>query len=329
MKISDFAKNVERLINPLEIGALQFLQTFTQKLPKAIQKNLVKDSAAKIPYMGFVVEPYAFFLCYEIKNEEMANKLLPEGFKLVKTKIFEDDEPKNYCIFGCFKAHTSAFFGARVEFYIIAEDQSTGLLSWIIVDYDTNTLSYDNKHALRLPNSTNGVITINHSGRVFVDMVNNDGNRGLVASCDITKGKMKKLDQRLWLEGNLSIGYGNELSAGDVGMFSLKFEPEEMAQALEIKLEDLNLELNKWYPGMFGDKPDQVLCFPYAQHFISDSPGRSSRLKNRDELVSSVKAIHFPNLEVFSTKPIKQMFLIGTGITWIIILIVMILLAIF
>ncbi len=328
MNKSKFAKNVERLINPLETGALQYLQTFSQKLPKSVQKNLVKDSAAKIPYMGFVVEPYAFFLAYEIKDEAMANKLLPEGFKLVKTKVFEDDEPKNMCIFGCFKAHTSAFFGVRVEFYIIAEDQSTGLLSWIIVDYDTNTLSYDNKHALRLPNSTNGVITINHSGRIFVDVVNNDGNRGLVLDCDITKGKMKKLDQRLWLEGNLSIGYGNELSDGDVGMFSLKFEPEEVAQALEIDMEQLSLEFNKWYPGMFNEKPDRILCFPYAQHFISDSPGRASRLKNKEDLISSIKAIDFKSLEVFSTKPIKKMLLTGIVISWLIILIIMILLAV-
>jgi hypothetical protein len=272
---------------------------------------MVKSSAQKIPYMGFVVEPYAFFLCYEITDPNKAKELLPEGFELVKTKIFEKDEPKYYCIFGCFKAHTSAFFGVRVEFYIIAEDQSTGLLSWMIVDYDTNTISFDNKNALRSPNSDKGVVTINYAGRLFVDVINNDGERGLRLDCDITKGKMAKLDQRLWLEGNLSIGYGNELSAGDVGIFSLKFDPGEVEQALEIPLSALNLELNKWYPGMFAKKPSKVLCFPYAQHFISDSPGSTSKLKNKEELVKSIEAIDFENLEVFSSKPIKKMILIG------------------
>ncbi len=101
--------------------------------------------------MGFVVEPYSSFLCYEIADIDKAKSLLPDGFKLIKTKVFENDEPKYYCIFGCFRAHTSAFWGARTEFYIIAEDQKTGLLSWIIVDYDTDTISYDKKMALDRP----------------------------------------------------------------------------------------------------------------------------------------------------------------------------------
>jgi hypothetical protein len=80
---------------------------------------------------------------------------------------------------------------------------------------------------------------------------------------------------------------------------------------------------------MFKDKPDRILCFPYAQHFISDSPGRASRLKNKEDLISSIKAIDFKNLEVFSTKPIKKMLLTGIVISWLIILIIMILLAVF
>jgi hypothetical protein len=315
MNKNAYSKGVERMVNPIEVGALQFLQTFTGQLPKSVQKKLVKTSAKKIPYMGFVVEPYAFFLCYEIKDFEKANKLLPDGFELVKTKIFEDDEPKYYCIFGCFKAHTSAFFGVRVEFYIIAEDKKTGLLSWMIVDYDTNTISFDNKNALRSPNSNKGIITINYSGRLFVDVHNNDGQRGVTLDCDITKGKMTKLDQRLWVEGNLSIGYGNELSAGDVGIFSLIFDPGEVAQALEIPLNAMNLEVNKWYPGMFEEVPSKILCFPYAQHFVSDSPGGESRLNNEAELIKTVESIDFNNLEVFSSKPIKKAILIGIVIS--------------
>jgi hypothetical protein len=310
-----FSKAVESLVNPMEVGALQFLQTFPQKLPKSLQKKLVQSSADKIPYMGFVVEPYAFFLCYEIIDLEKAQALLPPGFDLIKTKIFEDDEPKYYCIFGCFKTHTSAFWGARVEFYVIAEDKKTGLLSWIIVDYDTNTLSYDNKNALRLPNSNKGLITINYSGRIFVDIKRDDKSRELVLDSEIERGKMKGLDQRLWLEGNLSIGYGRILSDGNVDIFSLKFDPGEVEKALQIPLDALNLESNQWYPGLFEAVPSQVLCFPYAQHFISDSPGRSSNLKNKEELVAEIESIDFENMEVFSTKSFKTMFIVGGAIS--------------
>jgi hypothetical protein len=315
MKNKYFAKNVEKLISPMEIGALQFLQSFVQILPKNIQRKLVKSSASKIPNMGFVVEPYAFFLCYEIINLEQARELLPDGFDLIKTKIFDDDEPRYYGIFGCFKVHTSAFFGSRVEFYVIAEDKSTGLLSWIIIDYDTNTLSYDEKHALCLPNSKTGLITIDFNSRLFVDMKRDDKSRGLVSSCVIENGKMKKLDQRLWLEGNLSIGYGKYLSDTGAEIFSLKFQPGEVEKALNIPMESLDIEENTWFPGLFKETPSQVLCFPFAQHFISDSPGTASNISDSDSLVAAVDSIDFENMEVFSTKSFKTMFLVGGTIS--------------
>ncbi len=268
--------------------------------------------------MGFVVEPYSFFLFYEISDLEKATNLLPDGFKMIKTKVFEEDEPKYYCVFGCFRAHTSAFWGVRAEFYIIAEDKQTGLLSWIIVDYDTNTISYDSGNGLRSPNSSRAVVTINHRGMLFVDIKRDDDNRELVCDANIEKGEMTKLDQRLWLEGNLSIGYGRVLSENDADIFSLKFEPLEVEKALKIPTDSLEIESNTWYPGLFKSLPSQIVCFPYAQHFVSDSPGHSSNLKNRDELIAAEENIDFSKLEVFSTKSFKVMFIVGSIVSFLV-----------
>ncbi|MEI6267108.1 MAG: hypothetical protein WCP14_04450 [bacterium] len=323
-----FAKGVEHLVDPISVGSLHFIQQFNRLLPKPIQKMLVKSSSKTIPFMGFVVEPYSSFLFYEITDIDQANELLPPGFKLVKTRAFEGDELKYYCIFGCFRAHTSAFWGVRSEFYIIAENEKTGLLSWVIVDYDTNTISYDEKNGLRGPNSSKSVVTINHRGTLFVEITRDDGSRKLAYDMNIERGKMKSLDQRLWLEGNLSIGYGRNLSDNNADVFSLKFEPCEVEKALEIPEDSLLLKSNTWYPGLFADKPSQVVCFPYAQHFVSDSPGSSSNLKNEEELISAVKKINFDNIEVFSTKSFKTMFLLGilASLTTTIILIVLLIL---
>ena len=47
-----------------------------------------------------------------------------------------------------FRIHTSVFWGARVEFYLVAENTKTGLLSWVMMDYISDTISYDEKHGL-------------------------------------------------------------------------------------------------------------------------------------------------------------------------------------
>lgn len=326
MEKEKFVKGVENLVNPIDVGSLHFIQSFNKLLPKAIQEKLVNSSAKETPYMGFVVEPYATFLCYEIENVEWAKKLLPDGFQLIKSKVFDDDDPKYICIFGCFTSHTSAFWGSRVEFYIIAEDTKTGLLSWIIVDYDSNTISYDKRDGLRDPNAHNAVVTTDCEGKIYVDVKKNDGGRELVFDCDFESGKFGPLDQRLWLEGNLSIGYGSEFDGKDASIFSLKFNPCEVRRGVNIPLESVNVSSNSWYPGLFKDMPFRVLSFPYAQHFVSDSPGSSSNLKNEKELVEAVESIDFDSIKVFSTKSFKTMFLVGSIVSFLITTVLIVLL---
>ena len=326
MNKTNFAKGVERLIDPISVGTLHFMQTFNQLLPKSIQKKVVKSSSNKTPYMGFVVEPYSLFLCYEIKDINKAKLLLPDGFKLIKTKIFTDDEPKYYCIFGCVRAHTSAFWGSRTEFYVIAEDQTTGLLSWIIIDYLTDTISYDSKNGLSSPNSNQSVMTIDYNGTILIDIQKKDNSHKLKLEANIEKSEMKHLDQRLWLVGNLSIGYGRNLSDNGADIFALKFEPGEVEKALTIPVSSLSLESNTWYPGLFSKDPSQIVCFPYAQHYISDSPGHSSVIKNKNELISAIDAIDFNKIRVFSTRSFKIMFLVGMVVSFTITVILVLLL---
>ncbi len=316
-----FSEGVERLVNPISVGSLHFIQMFNKLLPKAVQKWLVSFSSKKIPFMGFVVEPYSFFLCYEIADTDMAKSLLPDNFELIKTSIFQDDDPKYYCIFGCFRAHTSAFWGVRNEFYVIAEDKKTGLLSWIIIDYDTDTISYDNQNGLRSPNCRSAILTTDYTGTVIASIQNNDHSRGLEFKAALDKGCMKKLNQRLWLEGNLSVGYGRVLSQNSADIFSLRFQPGEAAQALDIPLQSLNIDNNKWYPGLFNSTPARAVCFPYAQHLVSDSPGHTSKLQNKNQLKAANAAIDFSAAKTFSAKSFLVVFAVNVAVSTIIIII--------
>lgn len=302
MKHPRFIKGVERLIDPMTVGALHFVQPLNKLLPKPIQKAFVNSSAKKIPYMGFVVEPYAFFLCYEIADRAQAEALLPDGFHLIKTSVFANDTPRYYGIISCFRSHTSTFWGTRAECYVIAEDEKTGLLSWVIVDYDSDTISYDTKNGLKSPNARKSVHTTDYDGRLYVDIARDDHSRRIAFTADIADIKQSPLDQRLWLEGNLSVGYGKILSENKADIFSLTFNPEEVASALIVPADKFQLEENSWYPGLFKDTPSTLVCFPYAQHFVSDSPGASSAIQDEKELVAAAKKIDFDTTPTFSAK---------------------------
>lgn len=315
-----FTTGTEKLIDPISVGSIHFLQQFNSLLPKRIQKSMMKSSSKKYPLMGFVVEPYCFFLCYKITDLDKASALLPDGFKLIKTSVFTDDEPEYYCIISVFRLHTSTFWGLRTECYVIAEDEKTGLESWIIIDYDSDTISYDSKNGLRSPSSKHAVLTTDYNGTLIAEIDNQDSGRKLVFSADIKNCPNRQLDQRLWLEGNLSIGYGRVLSDGKADTFSLRFNPDEVREAMEIPLKNLKLEANTWYPGLFENQPTHLVCFPYAQHFLSDSPGSSSQLKNRASLLQAVESVDFSKIKAFSTESFRKMFIINLAISSLIII---------
>ena len=55
-----------------------------------------------------------------------------------------------------------------------------------------------------------------------------------------------------------------------------------------------------------------MACFPFAQHFLSDSPGQSSQIKNEEELIKAISNVNFHSMKTFNTQSLKTAFIIGT-----------------
>ncbi len=306
-----FTKNIEKMVDPIDVGTIHFMQSYSEKTPVSFQNKMIQKGAEKNPYMGFVVEPYSFFLCYEIKDVDFAQQLLPNNYQLIKTAIIEGEEPKYYGIFGTFNVHSSAFWGTRMEFYIIAENKETGLLSWVIVDYDTNTISFDQKQGLIAGNTISCVFTTNFDGEIIVDIQGKENERKLIVEAQIKSSKEVLLCHRLWLEGNLSISYGRKLAGDEGHSFAVSFNPNEVKKAMQIPLENICLSENTWYPGLLEKNPSVSVYFPFAQHYLSDSPGHYSEIKNEEELVDFVENVDFSQFSNYSSQSIKKGFLVG------------------
>lgn len=69
--------------------------------------------------------------------------------------------------------------------------------------------------------------------------------------------------------------------------------PEEMAGAWEIPLEDVVVEEVSWYPEALGGELAQAACFPFAQHMLSDSPGKSTFYGSKEALRQAAEATRF------------------------------------
>lgn len=283
-----FIMKTETMVTPEKVATVFQGAQMLKKLPLGIQKFIMKKASRKDPDIGFIVEPYSCFLAYEIHDTREAEKFLPPDYRWVSASIFEDTPPRPCAIIGTFNIHTSVFWGSRYEFYLIAENKKTGLLSWIIHDYESNTISYDPGRGFLMPSTLRSVLTTSYQGELIVDMAGKESGNRLSISADLKQGSFHRLNQRLWIEGNLSVDYGESLSGGQAKPFGLVFDPEEMSQALKIPPEAVEIRQNTMGTDILGDAPFEVCCFPYAQHFLTTSVPMGCALKNRGDLEEAV-----------------------------------------
>ncbi len=71
-----FVSHTEQAVSPRDVGRLYQRAEALAKLPVRLQR-WIADHAGGDPSIGFVVEPYAFFLANEITDEDAATALLP------------------------------------------------------------------------------------------------------------------------------------------------------------------------------------------------------------------------------------------------------------
>ena len=294
-----FIKGVESLINPMEVSNLLFLQQIKGLLPPNLLKKLLFRASKNTPYIGFVIEPYSLFLFFKLRNIEYAKSMLPDRYELTKTKLFADDEPDYYMGVGNLSTRASTFWGTRQESYLIVTDKKTGLLSFIFIDILSNTIIALPTKGIVDPNCKRAIFTTSSKGEVFLDIQEEKTNRKLVFTGSIKKGKMRSLDQKLWLMGNTSIGHSKNLAEGDDNPFAVIFDPAEVDEALDIPTEDIRIIENTLFPGLAEPEISKVVCFPFAQHYIADSPGCYTSVKDRNELI--LKYNELANIEKFKT----------------------------
>jgi len=283
-----FVALTERKVSPKEVAKLYARAEMLAKLPLTLQRWIVKRAGGD-PEMGFVVEPYCLFLAYEIDDLAAARALLPADYELVPTSMFADGQPRYSAILGAFNLHASVFWGSRIELYLIAENTRTGMLTWIIYDYESNTINYDPGEGFSGSTTSRSVITTTHAGDVLVDVVSKERPNQLEVTASLPGAPMRALDQRLWVDGNLSVDYGGRLKDEGSVPFGLVFDPGEMTQALQVPLEAVDVVTNTFGAGFLAPEPFEVACFPYAQHFLTSSYPKETPIRDEAGLVGAVR----------------------------------------
>ena len=287
----NFIKKTESLVKPKDVTAISFLSSFSKSLPKKTQHKFTKSGQKRIPYMGFIIDPYSVFLSFKITNTSAAQEMLPEGYELAEASFFKNEAKLPMAIASVFTARTSGFIGMRVEFYIIARNKETGLLSWIICEYETNTNSYDPKNGFCGYTCDPAVYTTTYSGEILVDIENQTNNKEFIVSVDLENGDSRELDESLWIEGNLIVDYGGELKSDFSEPFSLIFNPDMVKEAISIPLEHASIKANSFLSNIIDPvKPANVLIFPYSQHFIIKQDLEKYSVKNQNDLDLQIKA---------------------------------------
>jgi hypothetical protein len=322
-----FIKGVESLINPMEVSNILFFQKLKRVLPSNMMKRFLYRASKKTPYIGFAIDPYSLFLFFRLSDIEYAKSMLPERYELTKTRLFDDDEPDHYMGIGNLNTRASTFWGTRQEVYLIATDKKTGLLSFIFIDILSNTIIALPTKGIADPNCERAIFTTNSKGEIFLDIREERSNRKLILTGSIKRGKMRRLDQPLWLMGNTSVGHCKRFIRGEDNPFAVIFDPAEVQEALDVPTEDIRITENTLFPGLAHPELSRVICFPFAQHYIADSPGCYTTVKDRDDLIRKYNILaESEKFTTFSSRNIVKQITAGIFIS---LLIAVILLLIF
>jgi hypothetical protein len=217
---------------------------------------------------------------------------------------------------GNLNTRASTFWGTRQESYLMAIDKRTGLLSFIFIDILSNTIIALPSKGIADPNCKKAVFTTSSRGEIFLDVQEDKTNRKLLLTGSIKSGKMRRLDQRLWLMGNTSIGHCKNLANGDDHPFAVIFDPAEVEEALDIPSVDIRIIENTLFPGLAKPEISKVICFPFAQHYVADSPGCYTSVKDRNDLINKYNVLaNAKEFKTFSARTIVKQLFVGIAVS--------------
>lgn len=287
---NDFAKKAESLVRPVDSTTISFFGSFLGYLPLPLQRSMMNKGGAKTSYMGFIVDPYCFFLAYPVKDLTAAQAMLPEGYELADAAVFAGGEKRPLVIISAFTLRTSVFAGMRVECYLIARSKATGRVAWIITDYETNTLTNDPKNGFWGYSCEPAVFAVTAYGELLAQAENAENGNRYSIGADITGGSMRDLERDLWVEGNMAVDYGGVMAHESSKPFSLIFDPALMKEAREIPLEAVRIAENSFMKGLIdGDKPCTAAVFPYTQHFVIRQDLEADSVAHEKDLLDQVR----------------------------------------
>jgi hypothetical protein len=311
-----FIRGVESLINPMAVSNLLFFQSLRRLMPRSLLKRLLTRASRKTPRIGFVIEPYSLFLFFKLKDLELAASMLPDRYALTPTRVFADDVPEHYLGIGNLSTRASTFWGNRQESYLFAVDRKTGKPSWIFIGILSNTIMALPSKGIADPNSRKAVFTTTSKGEIILDFAEDGTGRRLALRGSVRNARMRALDEPIWLMGNTSIGHGKGLAGGDNEPFAVVFDPAEVQQGLDIPTDDIRIVENTLFPGLAEPHLSKVVCFPFAQHYIADSPGRLTPVKDRDDMIRQYDDLGASGpLTTFSARTIVVQLAIGVAVS--------------
>ncbi len=307
-----FIEHTEQLINPLDISTLNILSHIIKVMPIKLQNKMIDKGAKTNKYMSFIINPYSTFVCLEIKDVHLANSYLPDNYIAYKTKLTHDDkDAKYYAIIGMFSVNTSAFAGNRLEYNIIAKNKDTGLVSWVIIDYDTNVMSHDIKHGVRPYTTKECILTTDYNGNIITKFNNQKLDRCVKLNISTTNATKHTLHEEIWHEGNLSVIYGKELSKDNTKAFSLLFDIDELKYGYQIDVEEINDYTNTWFNDLTYDTPTSIIYFPNHQHYVSDAPGHFSNLKSINQMNEIYDNLDLADITEYSAKSFRKTYIVS------------------
>lgn len=185
------------------------------------------------------VSKHSTWFGFTLKNRQKISHMIPQNTEIAPIKILKNNKAEPKLLFNIYEAQSQFFYGKRFEVVtVVRQKKNKKKLHFVVLDCFTNTLSWDPKSGIQLPNVLRSKLSVKKNKKLNINWKNKGSDTFLEAKAKIT-GK-KQITKEFAVDSNLFCLFQDSQKG-----VKLDFEENEVMQDVGL-LTNLDLQTNIW-----------------------------------------------------------------------------------
>jgi hypothetical protein len=184
------------------------------------------------------VAKHSTWLGFKMKNIHKMNKLVPPNTEVAPIKILKDSKAEPKLLFNVYEAKSNFFNGKRFEVVtVVRQKKDHRKIHFVVLDCFTNTLSWDPKSGIQLPNVEKSILKMRNKNKIQIDWTCEDE---IFLKATGKLQNTRRITKNFAIDANLFCFFQDSLNG-----VSLQFDEDEVMKDVRLMV-NTKVDTNVW-----------------------------------------------------------------------------------